>query len=132
MSGRAADDLREILGVLAEYGASLDEERWPDHREIWADDAELSVFGRTHSGRDAIEAFMRGAVLGKHLTGVPRIEIDGDRARSSADFIFFRAPDLAPFTAGVYRDEWVRRDGRWRLARRAIEIQLRAPRPPAG
>jgi hypothetical protein len=120
------EDLREILGVLAEYGQSLDEQRWPDLREVWTEDAELAVFGRAHCGRDAIEAFMRGAVQGKHVTGVPRVEIDGDRARSIADFVFFRAPDLAPFTAGVYRDEWLRRDGRWWLVRREIEIQLRA------
>src|SRR5262245_61932329 len=118
-----AEDLRQILGLLAEYGATLDEERWSDHRALWSEDAELRVFGRTHRGRDAIEAFMRSAPLGKHLTGVPRIELDGERARSSADFVFLRSPDLAPYSAGVYRDDWQRRDGRWRLARREIEIQ---------
>jgi len=119
-------DLREILGWLAEYGASVDEQRWSDLRALWAPDAELSVFGQTHRGADAIEAFMRRAIRGKHITAAPRVEIDGDRARSAADYIFFRSPDLAPFTAGVYRDEWIRRDGRWWLARREIEIQLRA------
>ena len=129
MSARAADDLREILGVLAEYGASLDQARWPDLREVFAEDAELSVFGRTHRGRDEIEAFMRAATRGKHLTGVPRIELDGDRARTAADFVFFRATDLAASAAGMYRDEWVRRDGRWWLAKREIEVQMRAATP---
>jgi hypothetical protein len=125
-----SDDLRQILGGLAEYGASLDEERWVDHRALWSEDAELCVFGKTHRGRDAIEAFMRSAPLGKHLTGVPRVELDGERARSTCDFVFFRAPGLVPATAGVYRDQWLRRDGRWRLARREIEIQLRAAAAP--
>ena len=121
-----ADALRQILGLLAEYGASVDEARWSDHRAVWSETAELCVFGNTHRGRDAIEAFMRAAPRGKHLTGVPRVELDGERARSTADFVFLRAPDLAPRTAGVYRDEWLYRDGRWWLARREIEIQLRA------
>jgi len=121
----ADSDLREILGWLAEYGASVDEGRWSDLRALWTEDAELCVFGQTYRGPDAIEAFMRRAKRGKHITAVPRIEFDGDRARSAADYVFFQRPDLAPFTAGVYRDEWLRRDGRWWLARREIEIQLR-------
>ena len=125
MSG-VDSDLREILGWLAEYGASVDEQRWSDLRALWSEDAELCVFGQTHRGPAAIEAFMQRAVRGKHITAVPRIEFDGDRARSTADYVFYRAPDLAPFSAGVYRDEWLRRDGRWWLVRREIEIQLRA------
>ena len=119
-------DLREILGWLAEYGASVDEERWSDLRALWAEDAELCVFGRSYRGADAIETFMRQAKRGKHITAVPHIEFDGERARSAADYVFFAKPDLAPFSAGVYRDEWLRRDGRWWLARREIEIQLGA------
>jgi hypothetical protein len=64
-------------------------------------------------------------VRGKHLTAAPHLEPDGDRARSVADFVFFRASDLALFSAGVYRDELVRVDGCWKLARREIEIQHR-------
>ena len=124
----SAADLREILGWLAEYGASVDEQRWADLHRLWTAEAELCVFGQTHRGPDAIEAFMRRAIPGKHITAVPRVELDGERARSVADFIFFRA-DLSPFTAGVYRDEWVRRDGRWWLARREIRVQMRAATP---
>ena len=119
-------DLREILGWLAEYGASVDEQRWSDLRALWTPDAQLCVFGKTYRGPDEIEAFMRKAIRGKHITAVPRVELDGQRARSIADYIFFRRTDLAPFTAGVYRDEWLRRDGRWWLARREIEVQMRA------
>jgi len=119
------EDLRQILGLLAEYAASVDEARWSDLRALWTEDAELCVFGASHRGPEAIEAFMRAARRGKHIIAVPRIELDGDRARSVADFVFFAAPDLRPFTAGAYRDEWRRRDGRWRLARREIDVQLR-------
>ena len=125
MSG-ADSDLREILGWLAEYGASVDEQRWSDLRRVWTPDAELCVFGQTHRGPAAIEAFMQRATRGKHITAVPRVDFAGDRARSVADFVFFRREDLAPFTAGVYRDDWLRRDGRWWLAKREIEVQMRA------
>ena len=127
MSAVASDgeDLHQILGLLAEYAASVDEGRWSDLRALWAEDPELCVFGASHRGSDAIEAFLRAARRGKHITAVPRIEFEGDRARSVADFVFFAAPDLTPFAAGAYRDEWRRRDGRWRLARREIDVQLR-------
>ena len=120
-----AEDLRQIMALLADYGATLDEQRWDDHLALWADDCRMHVFGRDVEGKDAIGGFMRKAHRGKHLTGVPRIETHGDGARSTADFVFFRA-DMRLYSAGVYRDEFVRTTSGWRLSLRTIDIQLRA------
>ena len=120
-----AEDLRKILNLLADYGSTLDEERWDEHLALWAEDGEMFVFGRSHRGREAIDRFMRKTVRGKHVTAAPHLEANADGARSIADFIFFRSSDLKLYSAGVYRDDLVRRGGEWKLARREIVIQLR-------
>jgi 3-phenylpropionate/cinnamic acid dioxygenase small subunit len=125
MAGFDAEDLRQILGLLAEYGASVDEQRWEDHLDVWTEDAELAVFGRSRRGHAAIERFMRRSIPGKHVTAAPHLEFDGDRARSTADFVFYRASDLQLYGAGVYRDDLVRSSGIWKIARREIDMQLR-------
>ena len=119
-----AEDLRQIMVLLVDYGQTLDEERWEDHLTLYADDCRIHVFGRDFEGKERIDRFMRNANSGKHMTGVPRIEFNGETATAASDFIFFRR-DMALYSAGVYRDEFVRtRDG-WRFASRAIDIQLR-------
>jgi 3-phenylpropionate/cinnamic acid dioxygenase small subunit len=125
MTTPTAEDLRQIHNLLVDYGATIDEGRWEEHLELWTEDAELVVFGRIHRGRDALDRFMRSAVRGKHVTAVPRLDFEGDRAHGSTDYVFYRASDLALFTSGVYRDLLVRTNGGWRLARRQVEIQLR-------
>ena len=120
-----AEDLRQILSLHREYGATLDVEDFAAHEKLWTEDAVLDVFGKEHVGPAAIREFMKGAFTGKHITGVPTIEIEGSRATALSDFVFFRDTDLALFTAGVYADELVRQGGRWLLVRRKIEIQFR-------
>ena len=124
-SPSSADDLRQIQNLLADYGATLDQGRWDDHFELWIEDCEIFVFGRSVRGREEIGRFMRNAIRGKHITAVPHVEFDGDRATSVADYVFFRSSDRLLFSAGVYRDEMVRTGEGWKLARREIEIQLR-------
>ena len=127
MTKPEAEDLRQIHNLLADYGQTLDEGRWDDHFAVWAEDCEFVVFGRSFRGRKTIDEFMRGAVRGKHLTAAPHLEFDGDRARSVSDYVFFRSSDLELYTAGIYRDDLVRTDERWKIARREVEIQLRKP-----
>lgn len=120
-----ADDLRQVLALLADYGRTLDDGRWEQHMALYAEDCRLRVFGREYAGREAIEAFMRQAHRGHHLTGVPSVELDGETARSRADYVFFR-DDMQLYSAGSYEDELVREHGSWRFAVRDIHIRLRA------
>ena len=119
-------DLAAILGLLADYGATLDEQRWDDHLALWSEDGCLHVFGRDFEGHEKIDRFMRQAHQGKHLTATPRVHIEGNRAESVSDFVFFRKGEVTLFSAGVYRDRFVRCDPGWKFERREIEIQLRA------
>jgi len=125
MTTPSTEDLRQIHNLLADYGATLDEGRWDDHLALWAEECEFVAFGRSYRGRGAIDRFMRNAVAGKHVTALPRLELEGDRAHSVADFVFYRSSDLALYTAGAYRDDLVRTDEGWKLARREADIQLR-------
>jgi len=125
MSLPSADDLRQIQNLLADYGATIDEGRWAEHLALWIEDCEIFVFGRSFRGSEAIDGFMRKTIRGKHVTAAPHLEFDGDRARSIADFVFYRSSDRKLHSAGVYRDDLVRTGAGWKLARREIEIQLR-------
>ena len=120
-----AGTILEILALLAEYGQTVDQQRWDEHRALWATDSHLVVFGNDHAGCDTITTFMKGSPRGKHLTGIPNIQIHDDRASVRSDFVFFN-DQLALRTAGSYVDDLVRENGRWCFMRRQIEIQLRA------
>ena len=124
MSDFDAEDLRQIQNLLADYGATVDEARWEDHLALWTEDCEMLVFGRSYRGKDAIGAFIGKTTRGKHVTAAPHLEFIGDKALGVADYIFFRASDLKLYSAGVYRDEFTRQGGTWRLHRREIDIQL--------
>ncbi len=120
-----AEDLREILALLANYGATLDEGRFEDHIALYDETCLLNVFGRVIEGRDAIDRFMREARTGKHVTGVPSLVFDGDTAKGNADFLFYQS-DMQLFSAGGYRDEFVKTAAGWRIRSRTIDISMRA------
>jgi hypothetical protein len=120
-----ADDLRQIMALLADYCQTLDEGRFEDHLALYADSCRLHVFGKDFDGRERIDRFMRRAHRGKHLAGVPHICLDGDSASSTSDFVFFRE-DMQLNSCGSYRDEFVHTPDGWRFRLRTIEIQLRA------
>lgn len=124
------DDLRCILAVLADYGRTVDDRRWDEHRALWSSDPHLRVFDDDHAGVEAIVSFLQAARRGQHLCGVPAVAIDGDRATSRCDFVFFDEADLRLRTAGAYEDELVREAGRWKLANRTIRIRIRRTDPP--
>lgn len=117
-----ANTILEILALLAEYGQTVDQQRWDEHRALWATDSHLVVFNNDHAGRDTITTFMKGSPRGKHLTGIPNIRVNDDRASVRSDFVFFD-DQLVLQSAGSYVDDLVHEDGRWRFTRRQIEIQ---------
>ena len=120
----AAEDLRQILALLAAYGRTLDTQQWDDHAALYADDCHLLVFESDYAGRGSILEFLKGARRGKHITAVPSVVVQANRATSASDYVFFE-PDCTLFNAGRYDDELVRERGAWRFARRTITIDFR-------
>lgn len=122
-----AEDLREILGLLAGYCQTVDQRRIDDHIDLYTDDCVLEVFDRTYEGKDRVRRFMEVAHAGQHLSGVPLIDDDGlDGARVSSDFVFFGA-DMLLYSAGTYHDELRRTDAGWRFVSRRIVMRVGPP-----
>lgn len=136
----------EIRRVLVDYGAFLDGRNYAGYADLFAEDGEwIGGFGR-FTGPAAIRQMLEDNLgapepgfVNKsnfHMLTNPIIEIDGDRARVSSKYLFWiRSPDdrPTPLLAGRYVDEFVRRNGEWKIARRTTwgEIPYRDPNEPA-
>jgi uncharacterized protein (TIGR02246 family) len=136
----------EIRRALVEYGAHLDSRNYAAYADLFAEDGEwIGGFGR-FTGPTAIRQMLEqnlGApepgFVNKsnfHMLTNPLIEIDGDRARATSKYLFWtRSPEdrPTPLLAGRYVDEFVRRNGQWKIARRTTwgEIPYRDPNEPA-
>ncbi|OYW45312.1 MAG: hypothetical protein B7Z08_10345 [Sphingomonadales bacterium 32-68-7] len=135
----------EIRRMLVEYGAFLDGRDYAAYADLFAEDGEwVGGFGR-FTGPAAIRAMLE-ANLGPaepgyvnkssfHMLTNPLIEIDGDRARVSSKYLFWTRSSEdrpTPTLAGRYVDEFVRRGGVWKIARRTTwgEIPYRDPNAP--
>ena len=120
-------DHEAITRVVARYCHLLDDGRWDEFAQLWAEDAEFVVGGETTRGRDAIrgsiEATQPAERRGRHLAVNVEIDVDGDRATGLVDFMFWgrdREGKAKLLFLGRYDDQLVRTDGEWRFARREI------------
>jgi uncharacterized protein (TIGR02246 family) len=106
-----------IRELLAAYALALDAGDVDGCVQLFTADAEFLVYGRTFAGHDGIGTMFRDAPRGLHLTGVSRIDIDGDTARARSQVLFVRAGDLQ-LRPALYDDELVRAGEQWRFRRR--------------
>lgn len=117
-----------IRKLLAQYCHAYDDGRAADFGALFTEKAELHVLGRTHRGRDAIEADIGNrrpdTPPGQHVTynSVIEIDADGTRARAWTDFLYLKCAEggYVISTAGRYHDRLVREPDRWRFQRRTI------------
>lgn len=134
----SASPVEAIRATLAEYCHTCDDGRFNSFADLFATDAQLVVMGRTHTGREAIGAFMAAAQppdrRGKHLCANSLITVsaDGRHARAVTDYVFVGRAEsgdgaaggpmgsFAITSVGRYHDELVREGDRWRFARREI------------
>lgn len=120
-------DHEEIGRVVARYCHLLDDGRWDEFAQLWAEDAEFVLEGQSTTGRGAIRAAIEATQpperRGRHLTANLEITVDGDRATHTCDFMFWARNKEGRSTLlflGRYDDRLVRIDGEWQLARREI------------
>jgi hypothetical protein len=127
-------DIEEIKKLKARYFRSLDRKEWDAFGEVFARSAVLEVpeVDSTTNGRDAIVAFVSGALTGAqtvHHGHMPEIELtESDGARGTwamFDYVEWPAPDGSDRIGlqgyGHYVEEYVREDGQWRISRSRLE-----------
>ena len=133
-AGARSDMADDVVGhelairrVLASYCLRLDDGQFGALAELFTPDGSFSYAGTAVSGPAAIAAWFTTnqppARRGKHLTLNSLIDVDGDHATVTSDYIWVRSLNgvISLGLAGRYQDTLVRTDGRWLIARRAAE-----------
>lgn len=117
-------DLEAIRQLKARYFRCMDTKDWDGFAQVFAKDAvaDYSGPGKNLQGREAIVAFVRGAVetlKTVHHGHMPEIEVDGDTAHgvfAMADIVE-RPGGRVMRGYGHYHEDFVRRDGRWQMTK---------------
>ena len=138
---RLLEDERAITRTLYHYAHAQYSGDKRQFLNCFTDDAiiERSRHGKIIVGHDEIaeyfDAISHAPVdYHKHVVIEPIIEIDGDAAIVSSDFLYVQRNSEGPFIShfGHYADEMVRdRDGNWRFTRRQLLTEAAAPGPNA-
>ena len=121
-------DVDAIRNVIGRYSQLIDDRRYHDLRDIRVPDVTFDILGQVSQGAEETAALFASREVpsrrGKHITTNSVIDVDGDRATATTDFIYAgREGNDGPFTvmnAGRYEDTFVRLDDRWLLAVRVI------------
>lgn len=120
-------DWLAIANVKAAYCRLLDTKDWAGWGDLFTDDFELDVSdsgGTVMKGRDTIVAFVRSSIESAktaHQVHFPEITINGDTAHAiwpMQDRVEWEGRALTGF--GHYHEDYVRQDGRWRIARQKL------------
>jgi hypothetical protein len=125
-----------ILDLVYKYGHAFDGHDATMLRSIWHDDAHLSLgeFGE-NSGIGAIMASADGNWAAMphmhHWMANPVIEIDVDANRATGlvavDVLVTHVETGPTQISGLYRDTYERRNGRWAIATRSLEMHFYTP-----
>jgi uncharacterized protein (TIGR02246 family) len=142
---RALLEIEAIRQLKYRYFRFLDQKRWDDLRELFVEEATCAYASGAYAyqGRDAIVGFLvkaldRPTMLTAHHGHHPEIELTGpDTARGTwafEDVVIDTQHEITIRGAAFYEDEYVRRDGEWRLrhtgyVRTFEEMESRKERP---
>jgi hypothetical protein len=121
-------DEHEIVRALGRFARILDQKRWGDLSDVFAEDLSFDYGGTgERQGMDALRANMRrfldccGGT--QPLIGSILVDVEGDKASSQA-YVQARHQGVANLggaifdSNGEYVDRWERREQGWRIVRR--------------
>jgi ketosteroid isomerase-like protein len=122
-----------IRRVLAEFIQLRDDKHFAEWVDLFTEDATFEYGSHHLVGRSAIrenvEALLRDD-KGKHLCVNSIIDVSGDTASVSSDFLKVNPTDddsgaqgYGVGTMGRYEDHFVRKAGAWKIATRTVHIQ---------
>jgi hypothetical protein len=144
-SASPADDRLQIYELMDRYGVVHDFGTPEEYARLFTDDAEIAVSAGPPivKGHDALVAMAqrdhqrfagpatadgKAALIMRHLVSNKMVELVGkDTARGSCYVTtLIKTPDngLAVLSVGRYEDEYVRRAGVWRIAKRRILLDM--------
>jgi hypothetical protein len=117
------------------YADSQQLEAWSN---LFAEDAEMTLFGQTHKGRAAILGSLnggnRGAVATFHSNSNIRIDVVSQtEARGTVGVTLFAAPkkdgvaqvkEITPAVVGHYEDVYRKTAEGWRIAKRGFTMVI--------
>lgn len=125
-------DVFEVSRVLSRYCHLVDDGRFDELVALFTLEGTFAFGEQAATGPAELlawfERMQAPELRGKHVSSNLVVDVDGDHAVAVSDFVFFtfRERRLVPLVAGRYRDELVRSDAGWLIARRDSE-QLRPP-----
>jgi hypothetical protein len=141
-------DLQEIEAIKRlkyRYMRCIDEKRWDELAECFAENAKVSYSGGKYAfaGRDAIMKFLvesmdRGSFLSSHRIGQPEIDLTGETTATGIwaleDTVIDTHFEITLRGAAFYRDEYVKIGGQWKIQstgyeRTFEEIESRKEKP---
>jgi uncharacterized protein (TIGR02246 family) len=135
------EDLLEIHQLFVDYGLALDAGDFDTYASLFAKDGEVMIgpMGRA-KGRDEIRALMSGVLSGGvgssyHIISSPQVQLDGDTATSQVMWSVVNLADdgQARLTMiGRHKDDLVREEGRWKIARRRGFVDIPKAMPAQG
>jgi ketosteroid isomerase-like protein len=124
----AVTDAEEIRNTIARFAQCLDDRRFKEFSETFAEDGAFA----DRKGRQAIYDWISKAELAqrpelkrKHAIVNVIVEIDGDRATSTSDLVMFDQVADGPVSirTGRYTDELAKQsDGRWLIKLRNLKM----------
>jgi 3-phenylpropionate/cinnamic acid dioxygenase small subunit len=129
----ALEDKDAIRELLARYCFLLDGFRLTEFAALFTADGEWISRNGNATGRDAIERLLRGLVpepapgrRRKHLTTNIVIELAGDRASVTSNFLVVRHSEAGPAiaVAGTYDDTVVKTGGEWKFKSRKLSHDI--------
>ena len=116
--------IRELCDQYCDGAMCRDMEIWGD---AWAEDAEWVRSDATVKGRDAIVAscltLMESFSTGIFFRNQGRLHVDGDRASGRCYHIeVFEFADGPRSFLTYYDDDYVKRNGRWYILKRTLNV----------
>jgi uncharacterized protein (TIGR02246 family) len=134
---RVEDELA-IQRILVDYAAFLDGRDYASYAALFAPDGEWTNATGSHKGQAEIRKMLEGTLgpagapnrSNYHIITNPRVDLNGDRATATSRYLFtMRGPDgrPTPSLAGVYHDELVRLNGKWKIQRRVADDIMPTP-----
>ena len=128
LRAQRAEDHLAIQNLQAAYGYYVDKGLWDKAADLFAKEGTLEIAGRgVFAGRERVREYLRHlppygrGVLYNHMQLQPVIHVDVEAGRAQGRWrSFMQVGSLggeARWGDATYENDYVREDGRWRIAR---------------